>query len=335
MFVGACAAQWSTQQSNTTANLRGIHNVGGGIAWASGSNGTILRTGDGGYVWQTCTIPPDGEKLDFRGVWAWDANNAIVMSSGPAEQSRIYKTKDGCRTWEQVAVNSEKDGFWDAVVFLENGSDNTKDTHVGILIGDPVGGRFYTEEKISRHDWAVAPGCVAREGEAAFAASNSSVYLFGPHRYMIGTGGRSGPRVLISPAMAKTKDCLDVPVPLASGTDSAGIFSLGFRNAKHGIAVGGDYQKPSESSGTAVWTSDGGHHWTAASKPPHGYRSTVAWSPELKAWIAAGTNGSDISRNDGKTWQSLDDGDWNAISMPFVVGPKGRIAKLQSEALKH
>jgi hypothetical protein len=51
-------------------------------------------------------------------------------------------------------------------------------------------------------------------------------------------------------------------------------------------------------------------------------------------WIAAGTNGSDISRDGGKTWTHLDDGDWNALSLPFIVGPNGRIAKLKTDAIK-
>src|SRR3954471_4126277 len=56
--------QWEMQTSNTTADLRGIHAIGNGVAWASGTNGTILRTEDGGYVWQSCAVPPGGEKLD-------------------------------------------------------------------------------------------------------------------------------------------------------------------------------------------------------------------------------------------------------------------------------
>jgi hypothetical protein len=47
-----------------------------------------------------------------------------------------------------------------------------------------------------------------------------------------------------------------------------------------------------------------------------------------------GTNGSDISRDDGKTWQPLDDGNWNALSLPFVVGPDGRIARLNPAMLQ-
>ena len=33
-------AQFDIEDSHTTASLRGIHNVGGGVAWASGLIGT-------------------------------------------------------------------------------------------------------------------------------------------------------------------------------------------------------------------------------------------------------------------------------------------------------
>jgi hypothetical protein len=97
--------------------------------------------------------------------------------------------------------------------------------------------------------------------------------------------------------------------------------------------VGGDYTKPSESVGTAAWSADGGLHWTASTTPPHGYRSTVQWSESLKLWITAGTNGSDISRDDGRSWQPLDDGNWNALSLPFIVGPNGRIGRLNPDSI--
>ena len=56
--------------------------------------------------------------------------------------------------------------------------------------------------------------------------------------------------------------------------------------------------------------------------------SAVAWDEQANFWIAVGTDGADISRDDGKTWASIDNGNWNAISLPWVVGPGGRIAKL-------
>jgi photosystem II stability/assembly factor-like uncharacterized protein len=85
-------AQFDMEESHTTASLRGIAVAGPGIAWASGSGGTVRRTEDGGYLWQICTTPPDAEKLDFRAIQAFDANTAFVMSSGKGHLSRVYKT---------------------------------------------------------------------------------------------------------------------------------------------------------------------------------------------------------------------------------------------------
>ncbi len=141
-------------------------------------------------------------------------------------------------------------------------------------------------------------------------------------------------------------------LPLAGGSEGAGAFSLGYRiseerpteiflkggmtryaNLWRLVAVGGDYTKPGETTGTAAWSEDDGKHWFAATTPPHGYRSAVQWSKLRRAWIAAGSNGSDLSRDDGRTWQALDNGDWNALSLPFIVGPKGRIGKLDAAAI--
>jgi photosystem II stability/assembly factor-like uncharacterized protein len=108
-------AQWNIEDSHTTADLRGIDNVGKGVAWASGTNGTVLRTTDYGTHWQTCITPPGGQTLDFRGIQAFDANTAIVMSSGKGPLSRLYKTTDACQTWKLIFTNPDPDGFWDAI----------------------------------------------------------------------------------------------------------------------------------------------------------------------------------------------------------------------------
>jgi photosystem II stability/assembly factor-like uncharacterized protein len=320
-FAALLAAQtpWELQDSHVTAGLRGIHAVGAAVAWASGTDGTVLRTTDGGEHWQKCAVPPDGDKLDFRGVWAWDAQMAVVMSSGPGEQSRVYRTKDGCAHWTEERRNPDKDGFWDAMAF-----GSPEDAQ---LIGDPVDGRFYHEVLRTGHGWQVDPRfCKATPEEGAFAASNSSLVVLENGELLLGTGGKSGAHVLL----ASADECQTISVPLAGGNESSGVFSLAFRDRQHGMAVGGDYKKPAESSGTAAWTEGGGLHWAAAVKPPHGYRSAVAWDEKAKLWIAVGTNGTDISADDGKTWMPLDDGNWNALSLPYVVGPDGRIGRANS-----
>jgi photosystem II stability/assembly factor-like uncharacterized protein len=101
-------AQFQLQDSHTTTSLRGIHSIGNGIAWASGTEGTILRTTDEGTTWQRCATPPDAEKLDFRGIQAFDQNTAIVMSSGKGDLSRLYKTTDACKSWSSSSPTQIK-----------------------------------------------------------------------------------------------------------------------------------------------------------------------------------------------------------------------------------
>jgi hypothetical protein len=128
----------------------------------------------------------------------------------------------------------------------------------------------------------------------------------------------------------------NVSTALAGDSANSGIFSLAFRTARIGVAVGGDYKKPDESERTAAYTLDGGLHWLAAQRAPHGFRSAVAYEQQTKSWIAVGPNGTDISRDDSRTWVALKpttgeppdaDQNWNALSLPFVVGPDGRIGK--------
>ncbi len=98
---------------------RGIHAVGGGVVWASGTGGTVLRSEDTGYLWQQCATPPGSAKLDFRAIWAWDALHVLVLSSGPGDQSRLYQTTDGCSSWKLLLTNPDADGFWDGLLFLD------------------------------------------------------------------------------------------------------------------------------------------------------------------------------------------------------------------------
>jgi photosystem II stability/assembly factor-like uncharacterized protein len=358
---------WQMQDSGTKASLRGIDSVDGQVVWASGSDGTVLKTIDGGAHWQKCAVPDaatDGAKLDFRGVQAWDSASAIVMASGPGEKSRLYKTEDGCATWTLLYKNPDSpEGFFDS--FWLNGFYGE-----GMLLGDPVKGRFTVfETEDGGQTWKRDERkglALGGDSLAAFAASNSSIAGSGD-KYVAGfvTGGKKGAvlyKSWIPPHFEKLSlhlkhrekadpDWSTMSLPLAGGSDAAGAFSIGYRITEDSTAefllkggeggrrknwrfvvVGGDYSKPNETAGTAAWSEDDGRHWTAADTPPHGYRSSVQWSEALRAWIAVGTSGSDESRDEGRTWKPLDNGDWNALSLPFVVGPRGRIARLDAAA---
>jgi len=343
-------AQWTIQQSNTIADLRGIVNVGHGIAWASGTNGTVLRTTDNGATWLLCKTPPGAEKLDFRGIQAFDANRAVIMSSGKGDLSRVYRTDDGCETWLLIAKNPEADGFWDALVKTSPHSPSNL-----LLIGDPVRKKFplYVVEAWPEPHLIRIMQIPAHEGEAAFAASNSSFFNINTsYGYWFITGGPIGARVIRPTVHGITDETgwTTYPssfVPLGVKTESSGGFSIQLRQDAgkyiHGIAVGGDYQAPDSTDATAAYTSDGGKHWAAPTTPPHGYRSAVAYDAPTTTWITVGPNGTDISTDDGRNWRALKpnptdtpdaDQHWNALSLPFVVGPHGRIGILRPTALQ-
>jgi hypothetical protein len=370
-------AQWDIEESHTTASLRGIHNVGGGVAWASGTNGTVLRTEDGGYLWQTCTIPPGAEKLDFRGIQAFDENTAIVMSSGKGDLSRLYKTTDGCQTWKLLFTNPDKEGFFDAVQMYWPQSDllghrfNPSRAR-GILAGDPVGSAFsiFTTNDggdtwirrvpvLDRKNAMCKVDAVeAKPGEAMFAASNQS--LMGPlgaDEFLMATGGAASRLIYIEHWDLDFAFChqithsLSLPFSRAGGSSGAFAFtkipgeSSGMYQFKKLIVVGGDYSKPdapadsySVSFTFSVLLRDR-IKMESSSTPPQGYRSSVAFDAPSGALITVGPNGTDISRDDGKNWTPLKpsgydppdaDKNWNALSLPFVVGPHGRIGRLRT-----
>ena len=348
----ACA-QVDVEDSHTTASLRGIDAVGAGVAWASGSEGTILRTEDGGYLWQTCAVPTGGEKLNFRGVQGFDAKTAVVMASGPGSLSKVYKTTDGCQSWKLVFENPDSAGFFDS---LRKGTSEEM-----YLLGDPVGNRFAMFYSPDRGDhWTAASGRgrEAAKDAGAFAASNTSLVSAG-NMLMFGTSAtsrdvakvyRSGskcPKGSADGSAACSMDWVRSPVPMGPGSTTVGVYSMGARviaDTKgkltvHAVVVGGNYEKPEESQQTAAWSVDGGEHWVAAKTMPAGYRSAVAYDATTQSWIAVGPTGMDESMDDGMNWTKvqpggpkLDEG-WNAISLPFVVGSHGRIGKLREGAL--
>jgi len=370
-------AQW-TIQTPTTADLRGIDNVGKGIAWASGTNGTVLRTEDAGYLWQRCTIPPNAEHLDFRGIQAFDANTAIVMSSGPGDQSRLYKTTDGCQTWTLLFTNPDKTGFWDALK-MSWAIKGFSSESGGIIIGDPLAGNFAVFRSVDGgSSWKRWGGkqpafgadydekqAKAQKEESLFAASNGSLALWTVDSFLFVTGGPSGARLIYADEGRFCGELgLGCSISFASESLSglangsgAGAFAVASKVPSgyfplRLMIVGGDYTKPNQNRGTSLFLSsrDGIHvpltsyfDVVTPTTPPHGYRSAVAYDAPTKTWITVGPNGTDISTDDGRNWRPLHptnndapdaDQHWNALSLPYAVGPHGRIGILNPSALK-
>jgi photosystem II stability/assembly factor-like uncharacterized protein len=282
-----------TRISRISENLRGVSAVSQKIAWASGTHGTYLRTTDG-HLWIPDHVP-GAESLDFRGIVAFSADEAFLMSSGPGEQSRIYHTTDAGRHWQLQFTNPNPKGFFDSMVFWDR-------TH-GIVLGDPVPDetgalKFELLVTDNGQTWTPIPASQlpsAREGEAAFAASNTCLAILrSTHaskdlasnqlekegapapdpNIWFATGGKAA-RVFHSPDHGHSWEVFDTPI--TSGADSAGIFSIAFRDATHGVIAGGDYKLPTQDGPNLAFTEDAGKTWTLSKIFPQSYYSAVAY----------------------------------------------------------
>jgi photosystem II stability/assembly factor-like uncharacterized protein len=316
--------RFESQTSDVTARLRGISAVSERVAWASGASGTVLRTLDGGTTWTT--IPVAGaEGMDFRDIDAISDRVAYALSIGPGEASRIYKTVDGGATWVLQLANKDPKIFLDAMAFW--------DASRGIAFSDSVDGQLVIFRTADGQTWERIPPTTlpaALPGEGAFAASGTNVAVHGRDRVWIGTGAG---RVLRSSDAGRTWTVSTAPLATSA---SAGIFSIAFRDATHGIVVGGDYQKESEAVDNLAITADGGVTWTLIKdKGLSGYRSVVAPVPgSSRTWVAIGPAGADLSSDDGKTWTPLESEGYDTLSFApgkpvgWAAGNRGRLAKL-------
>jgi photosystem II stability/assembly factor-like uncharacterized protein len=315
-------AQWQPQTITTDADLRGLCVVSPKVAWVSGTKGNYGRTTDAGKTWSV-GIVPGAEKLDFRDVEAFGETTAYLLSAGPGENSRIYKTTDGGKTWALQFKNTEPDAFFDAMAFWDEKN--------GIALSDPVKGQFQlivtadggtNWQPLTAKDM---PPALPNEG--AFAASGTCLVTFGKNDVWFVTGGAKKARVFHS--NNRGQNWIVSETPIMAGIESAGIFSIAFRDQNQGIIVGGDYRKPNDTGATAAITSDGGKNWTPINKQLP-FRSGVAWAKDR--WVAVGTSGSDFSQDNGATWKQLDRENYNSVAFSatgegWAVGPKGRIAR--------
>ena len=329
--VAEARAQWAEQPSGVGVRLRGVSAVSRMVAWASGAGGTYLRTTDGGRSWRAGLVP-DAEGSDFRDVDAFDADTAFLLSIGEGEKSRFYKTTDGGLHWTLQFQNRRPGAFFDCMAFWDRAH--------GIAISDPVDGRFLvvTTDDGGR-TWREMDAVrmpPAQTGEGAFAASGTCVAVEGTSNVWFGTGGPAGARVFRSSDGGRAWDVSTAP--LANGK-SAGVFSLAFWDARHGVAVGGDYTKEQDAAGNAALTTDGGKTWQpVGDKRPNGYRSCVAVirGTRRSTLVAVGPSGSDYSNDGGRAWSALGAEGFHSMSVArsgdiaWAVGEGGHVARLDA-----
>ncbi len=311
--------------SGTKTSIRGLSIVDDEVFWASGSNGMVARSTDGGKTIQWQTVQ-GYEGRDFRDVEAFDANTAIIMAV--AEPAIILKTKDGGKSWMKVLEDSTKGMFLDAMDFV---SDS-----FGIVAGDPVENKpfigFTTNggDNWNRSSFADLYNDTLVKGEAFFASSGTNVKYISsgharPYFFCVTGGNRS--RLFKNFAVKKN-------LAVIQGKESTGANSIAVHGrSRHIIIVGGDFKNDRDTAGNCVFSNNFGKTWQHPQTPPHGYRSCVAFITD-KRLITCGTSGVDISNNGGNNWKLISPESYHVCQKAkrgtavFLAGKDGRIAKI-------
>ena len=332
IFDSQIQAQWQNQISNTEVSFRTVCAVSDKIVWVGGSKGTFVKTINGGKNWVADQVH-GAESLDFRDVHAFDAQTAILVSAGEAEKgnAKIYRTEDGGKSWKIVYQTAQKGIFFDGIDFW--------DTQNGILFSDPIDGKFVIlKTKDGGKSWnSISPENIPenQKGEAAFAASGTSLITFGTNQAYICTGGGESARVFYTENQGENWVVVKTNMPAGQ---TSGLFGLRFWDKQHGIAVGGDYQEVNKVIPNVLLTSNGGKTWQHAPQTnPAGLKEGVSMYKK-KFLIAVGPSGTCYSKDFGKSWTMIDKTAFHAVSISrngiWAVGGKGLISKLRVGVLK-
>jgi photosystem II stability/assembly factor-like uncharacterized protein len=303
----------SASTANDTQNL-----------YATGSNGTILRSPDAGKSWTRLHID-NADTADFRGVQSFGADIAYVFSVGTDNKSHIYKTSDAGQTWHVKYSDPRPAFFLDALV--------CRTEKICYAISDPIDGKFPILHTEDGEHWTELPPQTepsALPTEGVFAASNSSLILCGPNKsdILFATGG---PAARVFHSADNGHSWTVATTLILHGTASAGIFSIAC-NDHTVVAVGGDYVNPSVPQTSIAYSDDLGVTWRLPKKSTEAFRSAVAFvSPNT--WIAVGTTGADISSDNSVHWTTLNEQNANAAlaidaHSALTAGPKGTVTHL-------
>jgi len=273
------------------------------------------------------TIKYEDSLLSFRSI-ATLRNTVFVMSvASPGVMYKIGFDGTEATNIEEVYVEKGEHVFYDAMAFWNDSE--------GIAMGDP------TDDCLSviitrdgGNNWIKTP-CTSlplvESGEAAFAASNSNIALFGDHAWIV-SGGKKA-RVFHSADKGKTWEVFNTPI--IQGKEMTGIFSVDFFDENTGVIFGGNWEEKDLNEGNKAITKDGGKTWKLISNGAGpGYRSSVRFVPGTNGLgiVAVGSPGISYSPDGGESWIELSEEGFYAIefvndTLAFASG-RNKISKL-------
>lgn len=225
---------------------------------------------------------------EFRDILVVD-DKILVLSSG--DTSAILTYNKVSRTIERTQIFNG--------IFLDGFS--LSDGKI-FAMGDPVDGIFSLyEADTSNLTFRSFKAPKAEIGEAAFAASGTSVWRKDQYNYFF-TGGNAS----YMHYQADQGDWKKVELPYKT-CPSCGPYTA-YLGDEFWFLAGGDYTDSDNGQHSVFKSTDKGKTWEEVLKASTGYRSVVFG--QNKKLFLAGTNGIDYSKNAGKNWRKINSGNY-------------------------
>ena len=274
-------------------SIRALEVENDSTCWFAGSKNKFGYTNDFGNTWKENVIKYDTFDLEFRSI-SVTSNSVFILSVG--SPALLFKIDKKTFNYELVYKESVEKAFYDSMQFWDDEN--------GIAVGDPIvdcmsiiitrdGGN--TWNKISCE---YLPS--SKEGEAAFAASNTNISLV-DQKAFIATGGKEA-NILVSSEYGKIWK--KYTTPIIQGAEMTGIFSIDNLSVDTAVIAGGSWSSKENTVKAMAITKDGGINWQLKENNP-GYISCVQYIPKTNSLVACSSTGIYYSEDLAENWKKV------------------------------
>jgi photosystem II stability/assembly factor-like uncharacterized protein len=255
--------------------LHAVHFIDQNRGWVAGSNGTLLKTIDGGVTWSRAAFVT---RDDLRDVYFSDESNGWLFArrdlwkiKANERNSYLLNTKDGGVTWRRVFFNTPDVNTRFSRLVFTDAQHGWVFGETGALFATVDGGEHWIPQKTAtthlllgvavtnngRGFLVGAGGTILRSDDfgATWQSPISLINIASPRLIAVSVVGNTAWTVGGS-RMFKTIDGGRIWISQPSNT-TADLADIKFIDDREGWVVG--------SQGTVLHTSDGGIHWSVES----------------------------------------------------------------------
>ena len=294
LFLSLISVAGTVKILDPDISFQAVHQIASDI-WASGTNGGIYHSGDGGLTWQKISGPVNTENLQFRDIQPLADGGLLVMSAGEGESSRVYRSNDQGLTWQLQVSGTSTSAFFDCMHFTDNQN--------GWLYGDSDDeGLFILATKDGGKNWQrQTMPFAAQAGEGGFASSGTCVNQGDNGAVYIATGNAAVSRVLV----LNNRGWQGLESPIAGG-EASGIFSV--QQADNRLFIFGGSLKNEQSPAQAFQFNLTTNEWLALPEVPLKgaiYGSALLREKDQLKILIANPQGVALWQPDQTSWTML------------------------------